>query len=322
VYRLSYAILGNEADARDAAQETFVAAWRHPRRRASAASTRGSSASPSTARMTLRSRGRRRVRGSTRSVALCRYRGAVRCRSSGCAPTPPARAARVLTLHHLMAARRELGILGIPAGTVKSRLRATLPGDRSPPEFDRDGRPWDDGAGSAYGARPVRATPDELTSTMAAIRLGARPATSNRWPRVPRPRRRPWWSWSAGWPSLDLSRGRTRGATTAPSDAAGEATASPAVRVARRVRPDRGRQPEHLLSMTPSPCATPAWTVASGGSRMVQGHAPPVPIRGSGPGSPIQPTCANTAVGDAGQEDPVRKAFAADRSGGACRPAA
>ena len=29
VYRLTSAILGNEADARDAAQETFVAAWRH-----------------------------------------------------------------------------------------------------------------------------------------------------------------------------------------------------------------------------------------------------------------------------------------------------
>ena len=28
VYRLTSAILGNEADARDAAQETFVAAWR------------------------------------------------------------------------------------------------------------------------------------------------------------------------------------------------------------------------------------------------------------------------------------------------------
>ena len=28
IYRLSYAILGNEADARDAAQETFVTAWR------------------------------------------------------------------------------------------------------------------------------------------------------------------------------------------------------------------------------------------------------------------------------------------------------
>jgi DNA-directed RNA polymerase specialized sigma24 family protein len=28
VYRLSYAILGDEADARDAAQESFVAAWR------------------------------------------------------------------------------------------------------------------------------------------------------------------------------------------------------------------------------------------------------------------------------------------------------
>ena len=31
VYRLTSAILGNEADARDAAQETFVAAWRQLR---------------------------------------------------------------------------------------------------------------------------------------------------------------------------------------------------------------------------------------------------------------------------------------------------
>lgn len=28
VYRLTFAILGNQADATDAAQETFVAAWR------------------------------------------------------------------------------------------------------------------------------------------------------------------------------------------------------------------------------------------------------------------------------------------------------
>ena len=32
VYRLTFAILGNEADAADAAQETFVAAWRQIRR--------------------------------------------------------------------------------------------------------------------------------------------------------------------------------------------------------------------------------------------------------------------------------------------------
>ena len=31
IYRLSYAIVGDEADARDATQETFIAAWRRIR---------------------------------------------------------------------------------------------------------------------------------------------------------------------------------------------------------------------------------------------------------------------------------------------------
>ncbi len=50
IYRLSYAIVGDEADARDATQETFIAAWRRIRelRDPDTASTPGCSGSRST----------------------------------------------------------------------------------------------------------------------------------------------------------------------------------------------------------------------------------------------------------------------------------
>src|ERR1044071_2900484 len=64
VFRLTSAILGNEADARDAAQETFVAAWRQIRRlrepeRFDAWLQR---VAVNAARQTSRARSRRRVR--------------------------------------------------------------------------------------------------------------------------------------------------------------------------------------------------------------------------------------------------------------------
>ena len=67
IYRLSYAIVGDEADARDATQETFIAAWRRFRElrdpeRLDAWLQR---IAVNTARMTLRARGRRRVRETT-----------------------------------------------------------------------------------------------------------------------------------------------------------------------------------------------------------------------------------------------------------------
>src|SRR5258707_9764084 len=64
VYRLTSAILGNEADARDAAQETFVAAWRElPRlREPDKFEAWLQRIAVNAARMTLRARGRRRVR--------------------------------------------------------------------------------------------------------------------------------------------------------------------------------------------------------------------------------------------------------------------
>src|SRR6476469_6032559 len=64
IYRLSYAIVGDEADARDATQETFIGAWKRLRElrdpeRFDAWLQR---IAVNSARMTLRARGRRRVR--------------------------------------------------------------------------------------------------------------------------------------------------------------------------------------------------------------------------------------------------------------------
>ena len=64
IYRLSFAIVGDEADARDVTQETFIAAWRRFRElrdpdRFDAWLQR---IAVNAARMTLRARGRRRVR--------------------------------------------------------------------------------------------------------------------------------------------------------------------------------------------------------------------------------------------------------------------
>ena len=64
VYRLTSAILGDEADARDAAQETFVATWRElPRlREPDKFEAWLQRVAVNVSRMTLRARGRRRVR--------------------------------------------------------------------------------------------------------------------------------------------------------------------------------------------------------------------------------------------------------------------
>lgn len=132
VYRLTAAILGDEDDARDAAQETFVAAWRglpklrDPERFDAWLQRVAVNAS----RMTLRARGRRRVREipSSQVVALANHAD----------HGPEADAARldvalrridvdqraILVLHHLEGRPlTEIAeILGIPVGTAKSRL--------------------------------------------------------------------------------------------------------------------------------------------------------------------------------------------------------
>lgn len=136
IYRLSYAIVGDEADARDATQEAFIAAWRRIRglRDADRFDAWLQRIAVNTARMTLRARGRRRVReipsGDIAAMAA----------ASDHAVAAPERAdadvlgsaldrlpldqRTILVLHHLEG--RELAdlaeILGIPLGTVKSRL--------------------------------------------------------------------------------------------------------------------------------------------------------------------------------------------------------
>jgi RNA polymerase sigma-70 factor (ECF subfamily) len=136
VYRLTSAILGDEADARDAAQETFVLAWRElPRLRESDKFEAWlQRVAVNAARMTLRARGRRRVREipSSQVDALAGRAatddGAVAdaTRLDAALVMLPVDQRAILVLHHLDG--RPLAevatILDIPVGTAKSRLFA------------------------------------------------------------------------------------------------------------------------------------------------------------------------------------------------------
>jgi RNA polymerase sigma-70 factor (ECF subfamily) len=134
VYRLTSAILGNEADARDAAQETFVAVWRQlPRlREPERFEAWLQRVAVNASRMTIRSRSRRRIREIPSSTVV-----ALAVRAAGAAPddaaildaalaTLPVDQRAILVLHHLEGRPlAELAtILEIPEGTAKSRLFA------------------------------------------------------------------------------------------------------------------------------------------------------------------------------------------------------
>lgn len=137
VYRLTYAIVGNQADAADATQDAFVAAWRQIRslRDAERLDAWLSQIAVNAARMLARGRRRRAVReiepiGAGRadppSVADDPASGAADdARALGVALDRLSVDQRsILALHHLEG--RAIGdiavVLSIPIGTVKSRL--------------------------------------------------------------------------------------------------------------------------------------------------------------------------------------------------------
>lgn len=132
VYRLTAAILGDEADARDAAQETFVAAWRQlPRlREPDRFDAWLQRVAINAARMTLRARGRRRVREIPSSHLVARPDPPFTGESAdaenldAALETLPVDQRAILVLHHLE--ERPLAeiaeILAVPIGTAKSRL--------------------------------------------------------------------------------------------------------------------------------------------------------------------------------------------------------
>jgi RNA polymerase sigma-70 factor (ECF subfamily) len=137
VYRLTSAILGDEADARDAAQETFVAAWRQlPRLRDPEKFEAWlQRVAVNASRMTLRARGRRRIREIHSSAVQAlpdRAVGGARPDRDDAAILDAALAMlpvdqrAILVLHHLEGRPlAELAaIFDIPIGTAKSRLFA------------------------------------------------------------------------------------------------------------------------------------------------------------------------------------------------------
>jgi len=135
VYRLSIAILGDEADASDAAQETFVAAWRELRRLRDAERFEAwlQRIAVNAARQASRASRRRRVReiASSTVVELAERPAPAAGRDDAAVldaalATLPVDQRAILVLHHLEG--RPLAeiaeILGVPVGTAKSRLFA------------------------------------------------------------------------------------------------------------------------------------------------------------------------------------------------------
>ena len=134
VYRLSVAILGDEADARDAAQNTFITAWRQIRavRDPDKFDAWLQRVAVNAARMTHRSRRRRGVREIPQSwLGPARNEGPALNPAEadghlldGALRTLDIDQRSLLVLHHLegRSIAELAAILDIPAGTVKSRL--------------------------------------------------------------------------------------------------------------------------------------------------------------------------------------------------------
>ena len=132
VHRLTYAILGEPADAQDAAQETFVAAWRqlHRLRDPEQFDAWLQRITVNSARMVHRGRRRRNVREITTADFEAAAK-VVETTAEGDALVLDRALRRldidqrsILVLHHLEGRPLDelAAILGVPVGTVKSRL--------------------------------------------------------------------------------------------------------------------------------------------------------------------------------------------------------
>ena len=132
VYRLTRAILGNEADARDAAQETFVAAWRQVAalREPERFDAWLQRVAVNAARQVHRARSRRRVREIPSSTVIALAdRAAATPRDDAAIldaalATLPVEQRAILILHHLEdhPLAELAAIFDVPLGTAKSRL--------------------------------------------------------------------------------------------------------------------------------------------------------------------------------------------------------
>ncbi len=132
MYRLSFAILGNEADARDAAQEALVAAWRQLRglRDVERFDAWLQRIVVNAARQVIRASSRRRVREVPASTVASLASHVDGGGSDDAAVldlalrTLPVEQRSILVLHHLEGrGLAELAeILQVPLGTAKSRL--------------------------------------------------------------------------------------------------------------------------------------------------------------------------------------------------------
>lgn len=137
VYRLSLAIVGDESDAADAAQESFISAWRQlPRlREPDRFDAWLQRVVVNTCRQSLRTRRRRRLR-EIPTAALVEMEGSTGAASGAERSARDAALLRValdrlnadqrgiLAMHHLEGrpVAEIASILGIPEGTAKSRL--------------------------------------------------------------------------------------------------------------------------------------------------------------------------------------------------------